>query len=129
MSIIEGVEKIERDLWDGLRLKVLGAASVLVCPDSAPSEFENFLVALTDAFDEPEPGSYVYQRLSRFYAGQWPLLCRVIEQQEHISATAELTAVLRASTDLLRHAAGQRDAARAESLDVDLAVLQQLLTP
>ena len=119
---------VDQTDWDAVRLSLLSELSLLTVSDALTTSFHTMLVALTDAYDQPIPNYTVYRQLRTFQIARWPLLRNLL--QGHKNAAVDeiaLAKIIEQVTTMAQHAVEAADQYQADSLEVDMAVLSQLL--
>lgn len=123
------MSELSQPRWDAMRFELLGElAEVVAVMEGNAQALDPFIEACTLAFDRPAPKYTIYNRLRSFKAGAWPLLrevVRALNPQEPVPQDVIVT--LASATTLLSDANALRDSVATDALEVQLAVLQQLL--
>jgi len=101
--------------WNALRLTLF--KEVAVCEHMSGEVWDNFLHALTEAYDYEVPVYSIYRPLRTFAVARWPLL----------KAHCKNEKILREVTEVLRHSIVQRENANADALETEMELLRQLL--
>jgi len=101
--------------WDALRLQLFKEVSEA---DHVSGEVWNeFLAALSAAYDYKAPVYSIYRSLRTFAVARWPLLKPQCKNE----------VILREVTDVLLHSVDQQKAANADALETEMEVLRKLL--
>jgi len=119
---------VEQSDWDEVRFTLLRELSSLDVPDFIEQPVHAMLVALTDVYDRPLPNYTVYRQLRTFLVARWPLLKNLLKPS-HASLIDQkaLIGIVEQVTLLAQHAIAATEQSQADSLQVDMTVLTQLL--
>ena len=106
--------------WDQLRFNMLVDVASVQAVDS--DQWDKLAVALARAYDGPMPAYSVYRQLRTFAVARWPQLRHLVLQGPLPEQLATEVIIV------LNESVNARQAGEADALEVEMALLSELLS-